>query len=107
MLCKELRKRGFDAVNKAATAEDAERMAEELRPDFIFMDIRLIGKRDGIDAAESILAKRDTPIAFMTAYSSEDVRARAQRLGPAAFIVKPVNVQKLAELIELKTGRAS
>ncbi|MFA6505713.1 MAG: response regulator [Treponemataceae bacterium] len=108
MLCKELKKFGFDAVNKASTAEDAVRMVNEINPDFIFMDIRLIGHRDGIDAAETILAGRNEPIpiAFMTAYSSTEVKDRAMKLNPAAFLVKPVNVQSLRALIEREVGKA-
>lgn len=108
MMCKELRKFGFDAVNKAATADDAVRMVEEIKPDFIFMDIRLIGKRDGIDAAETILAgrKQPIPIAFMTAYSSAEVKDRAMKLNPAAFLVKPVNVGSLRALVEKEVGKA-
>jgi DNA-binding response OmpR family regulator len=107
MLCKELSKSGFEAINKAATAEDAERTFEEQRPDFIFMDIRLIGSRDGIDAAEAILEKNTgpVPIAFMTAFTTEDVRARAMRLEPVAYLVKPLNVKELRAIVEAAVPR--
>lgn len=106
MLCKALSKCGYEAVNKAATAEDAERMAEEIDPDFIFMDIRLIGERDGIDAAEAIRTKRQTPIAFMTAYSSNEIKKRAMELKPAAFLVKPVNLREIGSLVGREVGAA-
>ncbi len=106
MLCRTLRNCGYDAVNKAVTAEDAERMVDEIDPDFIFMDIKLIGERDGIDAAESIRTKRKTPIAFMTAFSSAEIRDRAMRLDPAAFLVKPVNLREVGDLVGRRLGAA-
>lgn len=106
MLCKALKKFGYEAVNKAATAEDAERMAEEFNPDFIFMDIRLVGQRDGIDAAEAIRAKRKTPIAFMTAFSSAEVKDRAMKVDPAAYLVKPVDMKEVGELVARQVGKA-
>lgn len=109
LLCRELKKSGFDAVNKVTTAEEAIRQAEALEPDFIFMDIRLDGPKDGIDAAEAILEGRrgKVPIAFMTAYSSASVKERAMRLRPAAYLVKPINVAELKSVVEASLGAGS
>jgi DNA-binding NtrC family response regulator len=105
MLCNELRRQGFDAINNATSAEDAIRSAEEDSPDFIFMDIRLTGRMDGIDAAETIMNKGRIPIAFMTGYYSLEIQERAMKLNPVAFLNKPVAINDLKSLIEKETKK--
>src|SRR3954447_8741907 len=45
---------GHIVVATAVSADEAVSMAEQARPDLVLMDIRLMGVRDGIDAAEEI-----------------------------------------------------
>jgi CheY-like chemotaxis protein len=105
MICNELNGQGYDAFNEASTAEEAIRMAKEKAPDFIFMDIHLNGKLDGIDAARSILNQSSIPIAFMTGYPGGAIKDRALQLNPVAFISKPLNVRELKTIIDKETGR--
>src|SRR4051794_1444748 len=46
-----LREAGFDVVGIAASAEEATELVSAGRPALAIMDIRLIGRRDGIDLA--------------------------------------------------------
>src|ERR1700704_2030275 len=45
---------GYDIVGMADTAEQAVRLAEQLAPDVILMDIRLNGPLDGVEGARLI-----------------------------------------------------
>lgn len=100
MLCNELKKVGYETFNNASSADIAIRLAEEKSPDIIFMDICLAGKKDGIEAAETILSKNEIPIVFMTGYSSKEFRDRAMKLKPTAYLEKPVDIDEMILLIE-------
>ena len=58
-------------------------------------DIRLIGPRDGIDAADEMFNRFGIPSLFVTANTDPHTRARAQAVHPLGFIEKPANSQRL------------
>ncbi|MBN1384331.1 MAG: response regulator [Elusimicrobia bacterium] len=92
---------GYIIMGIAETAEDAIRKAEEFNPELILMDIMLKGGKTGIDAALEIRKKSDIPIVYVTAYSDSGSVKKAEATGPAAYIVKPVDINKLVDCIEL------
>lgn len=86
---------GHKVVGTAASADAAVTKADELEPDVVFMDIRLIGERDGIDAALEIKRRRDLPIVFVTANTDPLTHARAQQAQPLAVVSKPFTPESL------------
>jgi two-component system, response regulator PdtaR len=70
-------KAGHKVVGFAGTAERAVALADEMRPDLVLMDIRLLGERDGVDAAIEIRQRFDIPSLLISAYSDAETRARA------------------------------
>jgi two-component system, response regulator PdtaR len=86
---------GHAVVGIAVSAADAVRMAQSERPDVALVDIRLIGARDGIDAAEKILRRFGVPSLFVTANTDPHTRGRAQAVHPLGFLDKPVTAQRL------------
>ena len=58
---------GHVAVAVAVSADQAVAIAERERPDVVLMDIRLLGSRDGIDAAEEIRHRLGIGSIFVTA----------------------------------------
>lgn len=90
MLKKNLELKGYEVSGPVASGEAAIQEAAEELPNAVLMDIGLLGKMDGVEAAKKISETCDVAIIFMTGYSNEDVKVRAQALHPAAFLVKPV-----------------
>jgi two-component system, response regulator PdtaR len=86
---------GHTVVAIAVSADEAVRMADKERPDVVLMDIRLIGARDGIDAAAEIQRRFAIPSIFVTANTDAATRARAQAVGPVAFLEKPLTEPRL------------
>ncbi len=86
---------GHAVVGVAVSADEAERMAERGRPDVILMDIRLIGARDGIDAAIAIHQKLGIRSFFVTANTDQHTRERALAAQPLGFIEKPLTERLL------------
>lgn len=97
----ELTQAGYTICQHVTTGEEAVAyVAHQETPDLIFMDIRLAGDLDGVEAARQIRAKADAPIIFMTGYPDQATEERAQQLKPLAYCLKPVIIHELTPLID-------
>ncbi len=101
-----INKLGYETCSIVATGEDAILHSKEDNPDMIFMDIRLAGKMDGIQAAKSILSNKNISIAFMTSYTNPDTVKKAKELNPIAFLSKPVEIYDVEDVINLYKQRS-
>ncbi|MBN1384332.1 MAG: response regulator [Elusimicrobia bacterium] len=104
-LSESLAELGYKTVGISTTAEDAIQKAEKLNPDLILMDIMLGGSKTGIDVAQEIKKKKEIAIIYITAYSSIDLVKKAEKTGPVAYIVKPIDKDELATCIGLTLMR--
>jgi CheY-like chemotaxis protein len=95
---------GHNVMSIIDKGEQAVKEVLEKKPDLVFMDIRLEGKMDGIDAAQKIHAQQNTPIIYLTAYSDETTLQRAKLTNPAGYMLKPfINVElhiKVTEILD-------
>lgn len=89
MVENDLDEAGFNIVGIANSAEKAVSMALTEQPDLIIMDIRLIGERDGIDAALEIFAKTGIRCLFATAHGDTQSKTRAAAASPLGWLQKP------------------
>lgn len=102
MLKQEMEKAGYEVFKPVATGETAVEVARKNRFDLVLMDINLAGRMDGIEAAAQIMSFSDTPIVFVTGFSDETVKQRANALKPAGFLTKPITASVLAALTKKK-----
>lgn len=93
-------KLGHEVVGSAATADDAIKLADEMRPDLVLMDIRLSDDSDGIVAATIIRQRYDIRSLFVTSHGELETRVRAEAASPAGFVEKPFAPETLARAIE-------
>jgi two-component system, response regulator PdtaR len=91
---------GHSSVGIAASAAQAIGIAERERPDVILMDVRLAGKRDGIDAAGEIMSHLGIRSIFVTANTDPHTRERAAAVNPAGFLEKPLTPQRLQAVLD-------
>jgi DNA-binding response OmpR family regulator len=96
----DLRDGGYDVVGIAHSANDAVAMAKAERPDIVLMDIRLVGKRDGIDAAFEIFKTTGIRCIFATAHGDPETVARAAPAAPLGWLHKPYNRDSLLSTVE-------
>jgi len=89
MVENDLDEAGFNIVGVANSAEKAVSMALIEQPDLIIMDIRLIGERDGIDAALEIFTKTGIRCLFATAHGDAQSKTRAAAASPLGWLQKP------------------
>ena len=81
--------RDLDVAGTAGTGEEAIKVAMDLRPDVIVMDINMPGM-DGVQAAEIISQRLPTcPIIMMSVHGEVDQLKRAISAGAREFLVKP------------------
>jgi two-component system, response regulator PdtaR len=90
---------GHVVVAIAISADDAVNIASSERPDVVLMDIRLVGPRDGIDAAREIQSRLGIGSIFVTANTDPETRKRAQAIKPIAFLEKPLTEHRLRHVL--------
>ena len=92
--------RSFDNIEvlgEASNGREAIAKALELKPDIVFMDIKMPGV-NGIDAAQAIkAANKDTKIIIVTAYDYFDYAKESLKIGIDDFLLKPVLKEDLQE----------
>ncbi|SHE96985.1 ANTAR domain-containing response regulator [Streptoalloteichus hindustanus] len=101
-----LREEGYEVAGEAGDGEEAVRLAGELRPDLVIMDVKM-PKMDGIEAASRIAGERIAPVVILTAFSQRDLVERARDAGAMAYLVKPFAKRDLVPAIELAVSRFS
>ena len=99
-----LEEEGYVVAGEAADGETAVRLAEELHPDLVIMDVKMPGL-DGISAAERITANQVAPVIILTAFSQRDLVQRASEAGAMAYLIKPFTKADLVPAIEVAASR--
>ena len=90
---------GYEVCGTAFTGERAIRLAEDLQPDLITMDVRIKGEVDGIEAAKRIRARRLVPIIFLSGYLKEDMAKELGEMDAVEFLTKPVDEGTLKDAV--------
>lgn len=95
---------GYNVVGAARSGDEAVRKAEELRPDFIMMDITMPGMT-GIEATRLIMERGPIPIIMLTAYSDQAHVDDAIAAGACAYMVKPVTGEQVPPAVRAALAR--
>jgi DNA-binding NarL/FixJ family response regulator len=86
----------IEVVGRAADGEEAARLAAELAPDVVLMDLSM-PRLDGFEATRRIRASTpDTAVVVLTGSLDSDDAARAKEAGATGFVTKD---RILAELV--------
>ena len=68
------------------------------------MDVRLSGRRDGIDTAIELFRNHDIPCVFATAHADAEARTRAAPAKPRGWLQKPYSMPDLVTLVRQVVG---
>ena len=99
-----LEEEGYTVVGEAGDGETAVKLAEELRPDLVILDVKM-PVLDGLSAAEQIHQAHIAPVLMLTAFSQRELVDRARDAGAMAYIVKPFGKGDLMPAIEMAVSR--
>lgn len=88
----------------ASSGEEAIKMADEIKPDLVLMDVVLKGM-DGIEAAGQIHDRFDIPIIYFSAYMDEERLQKTEGTEPFGYIFKPYVDEELRPAIEMALQR--
>ena len=78
----------LEVVGEAVDGEDAVRVAREVGPDVVLMDVRM-PRMNGLDAAQALLADEGAPrVLVLTTFDEDEVVDEALRRGIAGFLLK-------------------
>jgi response regulator NasT len=101
-----LQEEGYAVVGQAADGASAVRLATELRPDLVILDVKM-PVLDGLSAAEQVVSARLAAVVILTAFSQRDLVERAREAGVMAYLVKPFQKHDLLPAIEMAVSRFS
>ena len=77
---------------------------EKEKPHLVLLDLMLPGV-DGIDLMKDIMAARDVPVIFVSAYGQDRLIARAFQMGADDYVVKPFSPTELVARIKAALRR--
>jgi response regulator NasT len=95
---------GHQVVGEAANGQEAVKMAEELQPDAVLLDVKM-PKLTGLAAAERIAKKKIAPCVILTAYRDRKLVEKAKKSGAYTFLTKPFKEPELIAALELAGSR--
>lgn len=104
VLKKMLLEAGYEVLGEAGNGLEAIRLAKELQPDMITLDITM-PEMDGLQAIEGILhASPQTKIIMCSAMGQQSKVVEAIKKGAKDFIVKPFEKTRVLQAISNVSG---
>jgi DNA-binding NarL/FixJ family response regulator len=92
---------GFDVVGEARDGDEAVRLAEELQPDVILMDVTM-PEMDGVEACRQVRSQfPDIRVVMLTMHADQDVLASAIRSGASGYLVKDCSTEEIASAVRM------
>lgn len=95
---------GFDVVGEARDGDEAIRLAEDLQPEVILMDVTM-PEVDGVEATRQIKQLfPDIRVVMLTMHADQEVLAQAMRVGASGYLVKDCSTEEIANAIRDVAG---
>ncbi len=103
-LAQQVESLGHRVVAEAADGREAVRLAVEVRPQAIIMDIDM-PDMDGIEAAREIARQAPLPVIFLSGFFDQDLLNGVVGAGGMAYLLKPATVGQLEAALSLAAQR--
>ncbi len=85
----------FEVVGEAADGEEAVRVAADVSPDVVVMDV-MMPKKDGVEACREIMESApETRVVILTASTAEDAIVEAVAAGASGYLQKETDREQL------------
>ncbi|HVF33133.1 MAG TPA: response regulator transcription factor [Acidimicrobiales bacterium] len=92
---------GFDVVAEASDGQEAVRLAADLRPDVVLMDVSM-PVLDGVEATRQVRSGgTGTQVVMLTMHADADVVRRALQAGAVGYLTKDCSIDEVVEAVRL------
>jgi DNA-binding NarL/FixJ family response regulator len=95
---------GHQVVGSVRTVSEAVDKVHSVQPDIAVFDIRLAGRRDGIEGASVLKQMCGAEVVFVSAEADQETLERASAVGPVAFLPKPCHPRDLLAAVQRAAG---
>ena len=99
-----LEERGYHVVGEAGDGKRVLDLVEKMRPDLVFLDIKMPGL-DGLAVAQQLAETHSVPVILLTAYGERSLVDRARQAGVMGYLMKPLRETDLEPAIEVALAR--
>ena len=96
---------GYRVAGVASSGAEALRLASELQPAVVLMDINIDGDIDGIETASRLSSQFGPSVVYISAYAEQPTLERARSTDPYGYLVKPFSEHELHATIEMALQR--
>jgi response regulator NasT len=100
-----LEEAGHAVVGQAGDGEQAVKLARELAPDLVVMDVKM-PRMDGVAAARRISEEGSSTVLMLTAFSDRELVDEAAEAGTIGYLVKPFQPPQLLAAVRVALARA-
>lgn len=97
----DLTKMGYSVLGISDNYDEAVKAITYLKPDFILLDVNIVGAKTGIHIAKTVLQHYQPIVIFLSAYSDKDTLQQAREVMPHAYLMKPYDYNNLELTIDL------